>query len=118
MQEKLVAQSILEAALRHAYGRRVMKIHVRLGALREVVASSLSACFARLARDTDCAHAELELEARAGRLTCAECGTTTIVDGPPPRCRDCGGDDVTVIDGAELHVSRIEVESAEIAAVA
>ena len=118
MQEKLVAQAILDAALRHAYGRRVVRIHVRLGALRQVVPSSLSVCFERLARETDCAKAELELEPRPGLLICAECRTTSIVNGPPPRCRDCGGDDVTIVDGAELLVERIEVEPAGAATIA
>jgi hydrogenase nickel incorporation protein HypA/HybF len=117
MQEQFIAQAILDTALRHSYGRRVRRIRVRLGALRQVVPSSLSDCFEELARDTDCSSARLELESQAGRLSCADCGATSVVDGPPPRCRECASDHVTVVDGGELLVESIQVETTQPAVI-
>jgi hydrogenase nickel incorporation protein HypA/HybF len=45
MHELAIAQSMFEIARRHAAGRRVAKVEVRVGHLRQVVPSSLTFAF-------------------------------------------------------------------------
>jgi hydrogenase nickel incorporation protein HypA/HybF len=121
MHELALSRAIVDAALRHADGRRVTAVHVRLGALRQAVPGSLSFYFDVVAAKTDCAGARLELEPVAALLRCAGCGREWDPDPPPQaehegalpplpsfRCPDCGaaGEELA---GNELEIAWIEV---------
>jgi hydrogenase nickel incorporation protein HypA/HybF len=122
MHELALARAVVEAAQRHAGGRRVTAVHVKLGALRQAVPGSLRFYFEVVARETGCAAARLELEPVAALLRCAECGREWDPDPQPLsehegalpplpcfRCPACGapGEELA---GDELEVSWIEVE--------
>ena len=126
MHELSISQAILDTALRHAQGRRVSIVHVRVGSLRQVVPDSLSFYFEIVTRDTACDGARLDLEPVAALLRCDGCGREwdpappplathgeIPADGLPPvpsfRCAECG-EPGTVLAGAELEVEWIEVE--------
>jgi hydrogenase nickel incorporation protein HypA/HybF len=66
MHELALSRAIVDAALRHAEGRPVETIHVRLGSLRQAAPASLGFYFEIVARDTDCEGAALEVETLAG----------------------------------------------------
>jgi hydrogenase nickel incorporation protein HypA/HybF len=66
MHELALSRAIVDAALRHAEGRPVERVHVRLGSMRQAVPRSLAFYFEILARETDCEGAELEIETLAG----------------------------------------------------
>ncbi len=66
MHELALSRAIVDAALRHAEGRPVELVHVKLGSLRQAVPRSLAFYFEILARDTDCEGAVLEIETLAG----------------------------------------------------
>lgn len=121
MHELALSRAIVDAALRHAGGRRVTAVHVRLGALRQAVPGSLSFYFELVAGESDCAGARLELEAVAALLRCVECGREWDPDPAPQaehdgalpalpsfRCPACGaaGEELA---GNELEVAWIEV---------
>ena len=122
MHELALSRAIVEAALRHAGGRRVTAVHVRLGALRQAVPGSLSFYFEVVAAETGCAGARLELEPVAALLRCVECGREWDPEPAPLaehegalpplpffRCPSCGaaGEELA---GNELEVAWIEVE--------
>jgi hydrogenase nickel incorporation protein HypA/HybF len=122
MHELALSRAIVEAALRHAGGRRVTAVHVRLGALRQAVSGSLSFYFEVVAAETGCAGARLELEPVAALLRCAGCGREWDPEPPPLaehegalpplpsfRCPACGaaGEELA---GNQLEVAWIEVE--------
>ena len=55
MHELSISSAILDTAVRHAAGRAVTRVDVRIGRLRQVVPASLSLCFVLVAQDTVCA---------------------------------------------------------------
>ena len=110
MHELSVSSAIVDTAVRHAAGRRVLAVHVRLGQLRQVVPDSLAFWFEFVARETVCAGARLEQELVPARLRCAPCAAEWVIDAPAFRCPTCGGADVAVVCGEELEVESIEVE--------
>jgi hydrogenase nickel incorporation protein HypA/HybF len=131
MHELSVAQAIVDTATRHAGGRRVTLVTLRLGTLRQVVFDSLAFYFEIVARDTLCEGAELEHEPVAARLRCPDCGfewdpappplaTHGPAEGVPAlptfRCPDCGTPG-EVEAGGELEVESIEVSDAAEASV-
>jgi hydrogenase nickel incorporation protein HypA/HybF len=110
MHELSVSSAIVDTAVRHAAGRRVTVVSVRLGHLRQVVPESLEFFFGIVARETLCEGARLEQEVVPARLRCEACATTWVVDVPAFRCPSCAGADVVVLSGEELEVESIEVE--------
>jgi hydrogenase nickel incorporation protein HypA/HybF len=113
MHELSIAEAIVAIADRHAAGRRVSRVEVRVGHLRQVVPSALEFAFELVARDTAVEGAELVLDVVPARGRCRGCGGEGPLDAFPLTCRACGGWDVEVIAGEELHVESLDVEEEE-----
>ena len=118
MHELSIASAVLDTALRHAGGRRVSRVSVRSGAMRQVVGDSLTFYFEIVARDTACEGAQLTLTEVATELRCSGCDRAWSPEIPAFRCPGCGGADVQVVAGEELEVDYIEVEEEETACTA
>jgi hydrogenase nickel incorporation protein HypA/HybF len=73
MHELSVASAVIDTATRHAAGRRVTVVELRVGGLRQVVPDSLAFYFEHVARGTLCAGARLEVEIVPTRLHCRTC---------------------------------------------
>ena len=110
MHELAIADSVVRIACAHAAGRRVSKVELKVGHLRQVVPSALEFAFGLVAEGTELEGAELVMEAVPAGGRCRSCGA----DGPLPefplRCRSCGGFDVEVLRGEELLVDALEIE--------
>jgi hydrogenase nickel incorporation protein HypA/HybF len=87
MHELSVAAAIARIAARHAGGRRVTAVEVRVGHLRQVVPDSLTFAFELLAEGTVLEGAELRLEPVAPAGRCRACGATAEPEGFPLQCR-------------------------------
>jgi hydrogenase nickel incorporation protein HypA/HybF len=116
--ELSVSAAVVDTAVRHAAGRRVTRVHLRIGALRQVVPGSLAFYFEIVARETVCEGAVLEQELIAARLRCGDCETQWGADAPAFRCPACAGSAVAVVCGDELEVESIDVEQQEAACTA
>jgi hydrogenase nickel incorporation protein HypA/HybF len=108
--ELSVAGAVIDTAERHAAGRRVTLVRLRLGELRQVVPDSLSFYFEIVARGTLCEGAALEHEIVAASLACAACAETWRLETTSFRCPHCGAAEVEIESGNELEVESIEVE--------
>jgi hydrogenase nickel incorporation protein HypA/HybF len=131
--ELALSQAIVDTAVRHAEGRRVTSVQMRIGTLRQVVGDSLAFYFEIVSRDTVCEGATLDHELVAALLECRDCGQRWD-PAPPPiathgseldpfgsvptfRCPSCGtGGDVA--RGDEFCVESITVEEEEDACTA
>jgi hydrogenase nickel incorporation protein HypA/HybF len=116
--ELSVSAAVVDTAIRHAAGRKVTGVYLRVGALRQVVPDSLAFYFEIVARDTVCEGAVLEQELIAARLRCEGCETEWGADAPAFRCPGCAGAEVVVVAGNELEVESIDVEQQEAACIA
>jgi len=83
MHELSLAGAVIDTAERHAAGRRVLLIQLRLGELRQVVPESLAFYFEHVARGTLCEDATLEYEMVPATLACTECGATWPLTATP-----------------------------------
>jgi hydrogenase nickel incorporation protein HypA/HybF len=110
MHELAIAESIVAIAERHAAGRRVTRVEVKVGHLRQVVPSALSFAFELVAQGTAVDGAELALEAVPAAGVCRSCGARTPLPELPLACRGCGSGDVEVTEGEELTVEALELE--------
>ena len=110
LHELSIAESIVQIASRHANGRRVTKVWVKVGHLRQVVPSALTFGFELVAEDTPAEGAELELEEVPATGMCRECGTEGRLENFLLQCQTCGGFDLEILGGEELLVESLELE--------
>jgi hydrogenase nickel incorporation protein HypA/HybF len=110
LHELSIAESIVRIASRHAKGRRVTKVKLEIGHLRQVVPSALAFGFELVAEGTPVEGAELEMEEVPAIGMCRECGVESQLRNFPLQCGACGGFDLEVLRGEELLVESLELE--------
>ncbi|MBA2239731.1 MAG: hydrogenase maturation nickel metallochaperone HypA [Solirubrobacterales bacterium] len=110
MHELSIAQSVVEVATRHAAGRPVRVVELRVGHLRQVVPASLEFAWELLTEGSPLDGARLEIEVVPARVACRDCEAESVIDGFPLACGRCGALDVEVVAGEELLVSELELE--------
>ena len=114
MHDLSLSSAILGTVVKHADGRRVTVVSLRVGALRQVVPDTLDFYFDIVAKETVCEGARLDQELIAARLRCANCENEWEIELPVFMCPTCGpGGAVEVASGNEFEVESIEVEEAE-----
>ena len=115
MHELSIAESMVRIADRHAAGRPVTAVEVKVGHLRQVVPSALELAFELVAKGTAVEGAELRMDEVPAAGVCRTCGGKSRFDGFPLACGACGGLDVEVTQGEELLVEALELDEREFA---
>jgi hydrogenase nickel incorporation protein HypA/HybF len=114
MHELSLSGAIVNTVVKHAAGRPVSLVNMRIGALRQVVPDTLEFYFDFVAKGTVCEGARLEQELIAAVLRCTGCEREWTIDMPIFMCPGCGGaGKVEVASGEEFEVESIEVEETE-----
>ena len=112
MHELSIAEAIVGIADRHAVGRPVARVEVKVGHLRQVVPSALEFAFELVAQGTAVEGADLVIESVPATGRCRGCGAQSTLGGFPLRCSACGGLDLELLSGEELLVDALELEEA------
>lgn len=109
MHELSIADSVVQIVSRHAHGRRVERVELKIGHLRQVVPSALGFAFELLVAGTCIEGAELVVHhvPAAGRCRC--CGAETTIGEFPMQCGLCGSLDLELLAGEELLVEALEL---------
>jgi hydrogenase nickel incorporation protein HypA/HybF len=110
MHELSIAEAVVDIAVRHARGRPVAAVHLKVGHLRQVVPPALEFAFELVSQGTPVEGAELSMEVVPAAGRCRGCGADTPLLAFPLACRECGGLDVEVRQGEELRVDSLELE--------
>jgi hydrogenase nickel incorporation protein HypA/HybF len=108
--ELAIAESIVRIAESHADGRRVTKVYLKAGHLRQVVPSALAFSFELVAQETSVEGAELVLEEVPATGNCRACGSESRLESFPLQCKACGSFDLEIVAGEELYVESLEME--------
>ncbi|HWD85042.1 MAG TPA: hydrogenase maturation nickel metallochaperone HypA [Solirubrobacteraceae bacterium] len=112
MHELSLSSAIIDTAVKHADGRKVTLVNLRVGQLRQVIPETLHFYFQFVARGTLCDGARLEQEVIEPWLRCERCEREWPIDLPAFRCPGCGASQVRIVRGNEFEVESIEVEEA------
>jgi hydrogenase nickel incorporation protein HypA/HybF len=110
MHELSIADALVQIVVRHAAGRQVTRVEVRVGHLRQVVPSALEFAFGLVARGTVAEDAELLLEHVPAAGRCRACGAEGRLEAFPLTCEACGSWDLELLAGEELVVEALECE--------
>jgi hydrogenase nickel incorporation protein HypA/HybF len=114
MHELSLSGAIVNTVVKHAAGRPVSLVSMRIGALRQVVPDTLEFYFGFVSKGTVCEGARLEQELIPALLRCAACESEWRIELPVFMCPSCGaGGRVEVASGEEFEVESIEVEETE-----
>lgn len=110
MHEVALSTQLSHVVRRAAAGRQVTGVHVRIGALRQVVPQTLEYAWGFVIAGTPLEGAQLEVEWVPARVRC-EAGHDTLIDASAYldlRCSSCDAP-TRVITGEEFQVVDIEV---------
>jgi len=111
--ELSLSSAIVNTVVKHAEGRPVTVVSLRIGRLRQVIPDTLEFYFGFVSRGTVCEGARLEQQVVPAALRCRGCERSWEIDFPDFRCPACGRADVEVVSGEEFEVESIEVEAEE-----
>ena len=115
MHELAICHGLLDELMALATQRaanRVLSVQLCVGPLAGVEATALRQAFTLVAAGTVAEGAELTIDQRVVRLRCDQCGCEA--DAPHINhltCPSCGSWRTTVLEGAELLLTRVELET-------
>ncbi len=98
MHELSIASALVATVEKHADGRPVAVVHLRVGTLRQVVPDSLEFYFGFVTKGTVCDGARLDVKVVPARLRCDDCGDEWQLGEPLFRCA-CGSTEVEIVAG-------------------
>src|SRR5918996_4674894 len=104
MHELAIADSVVRIACAHAAGRRVARVELKVGHLRQVVPSAPEFAFGLVAEGTELEGAELVIEAVPAAGRCRDCGAAGPFPRLPLACGACGSYALEIVSGEELLV--------------
>ena len=107
--ELSLCEAIAESVTRHADGRPVTRVLVRVGHLRQVVPDSMVFSWEMLTSGTDLDGCALDIEHVPLTIECNCCHAITTLDMAILLCGACGDADVTIRSGEELLVVSLEL---------
>jgi hydrogenase nickel incorporation protein HypA/HybF len=110
MHELSIADAVIHIVCAHADGRRVARVELKVGHLRQVVPSALTFAFSLVAEGTVAEGAELVCEDVPAAGVCRGCGAESELEDFPLRCTHCGGLELEVVRGEELLVDALELD--------
>jgi hydrogenase nickel incorporation protein HypA/HybF len=113
MHELSIADAVRAIAERHANGRAVTRVELRIGHLRQVVPASLEFAWELVTQGTALDGAELAIQYLPATASCRSCDAASLFRAFPARCGACGSLDVDVSGGDELLVDALELEQDE-----
>jgi hydrogenase nickel incorporation protein HypA/HybF len=114
MHELSIASCLVDLVCEEAESRgvRVLAVHLKLGPLAGVVREALLGSYEMAAAGTPLAASRLIIEASPIVIFCSSCQTRRTVASPQSlRCPECGTPAPQVLEGAELEVTALEVDT-------
>jgi hydrogenase nickel incorporation protein HypA/HybF len=112
MHELSLSDAIRATAMKHADGRPVQQVTVKIGHLRQVVPEALLFGWKMLTESTELMGTELIIEQVPAVVLCTQCGEQTTLDAPILACGVCESFSVTLISGEEFVVVSLELADA------
>ncbi|HWE66651.1 MAG TPA: hydrogenase maturation nickel metallochaperone HypA [Acidimicrobiales bacterium] len=112
MHELSVCDAIVGTTMKHAHGRPVTQVTVRIGHLRQVVPDALQFGWEILTDSTDLKGCALVIEQVPATVACQECGAESTLDMPILCCGSCGSFEVKLLSGEEFLIVSMDLAEA------
>jgi len=102
---------VLEEEARKHGARRVVRVVLRVGVMSGVVPELLESAFETYKIGTIAETARLEIVSVPVRLRCPDCGGEAVREDADFSCAACGSRRVEIVEGRDLVVGTIELET-------
>ena len=110
MREFTITQNLLDAAIKKARSKRILKVHLQIGAFSEEREESIRFYWRDLAKGTPGDGATLHFEHVHADMKCFGCGGALVLNDGTSICSYCQNDSVQWSSGEDVKLERIEVE--------
>lgn len=110
--EVSLCRSVAATVERHAAGRTVEVVRLRIGHLRQVVPDLMARSWDAVVVGSPLAGSTLLIDEVPLSIHCRGCGATTVLDRPALQCGQCGGRSIDIVTGEEFLVESIDVAAA------
>jgi hydrogenase nickel incorporation protein HypA/HybF len=110
--ELSICKSISDIVGRHAAGRTVETVHVRIGKLRQIVPETLVYCWSLVSEGTALDGSKLEVESIPATIRCTLCEHTQVLTEAAFACASCDGRKVEIVAGEEFLITSLELAEA------
>jgi len=107
--ELSICNSMVGIVRKHAAGRPVRAVHVRVGAMRQIVPDTLSYCWTLVTESSELADTQLHIEQIPAKIRCRGCGREQVLDAPVLACPDCVGQPVDLVEGDEFLITTLDL---------
>jgi hydrogenase nickel incorporation protein HypA/HybF len=111
MHELGITENIIEIAQKSAQGAKVKRLTLEIGQLTAILPESIYFCFDVCSQNTLLEGASLEIIEVAGLGLCLDCGAEQEMALPFAICDRCGSRRFQIIQGQELTLKTLELES-------
>jgi hydrogenase nickel incorporation protein HypA/HybF len=107
--ELSICSSMAKIVTKHAAGRAVRTVHVRIGAIRQIVPDTLVYCWSLVTEGSELEGAELLVERIPAKIRCSGCGQEQVLDAIAMVCGSCTGHAVTLVEGDEFLITSLDL---------
>jgi hydrogenase nickel incorporation protein HypA/HybF len=111
MHELGITKNIVAIAAENAQGLPVKRVKLEIGQLSAILPDAIRFCFDVCAKGTVLEGAQLEIQEIAGIGQCTDCQHQMFLSEPYGICDRCGSIKLKIIQGEELKIKEMEVES-------
>lgn len=109
MHELSICNSMAGIVRKHAAGRGIRTVHVRIGALRQIVPDTLVYCWSLVIESSDLEGVELRVERVPAKIRCTGCGHERVLDAVVMVCASCAGRAVDLVEGDEFLITSLDL---------
>ena len=102
---------VLEEKAREHGAARVTKVVLKVGVMSGAVAELLESAFDAYKKGTLAAGARLEIVVVPVKVRCPDCGGEAVREDSDYSCAGCGSRRVEIVEGRELVIEKIELET-------
>lgn len=118
MHEFSLCQSIVETVIAeledHKHQKhRLLKTHIVVGNLRQIVPEYLQFAYETLTKNTLAQDSKLEIKNMPITGICKKCGLESELDIHNYNCKKCGSSELELTGGKELYLESLEVDEDE-----
>lgn len=113
MHELAITEGIVEVAVpaaEKAGAKRILEIHLKIGALSGVFPECIQDCLEAVTKGTIAEGAKLVVSEIPVKVYCRDCQLESEIDRKKIQCPHCGGQNFRVTAGREYFVESLKVE--------
>ncbi|MCK5242347.1 hydrogenase maturation nickel metallochaperone HypA [bacterium] len=115
MHEFSICQNLVDAIVNEVNAiqplpKRLLKVHVALGHLRQIIPEYLQFAYEVLIKDTVAEGSELLVRTVPLEVKCRKCQWQGEIERQAFICKSCGSTELEMLTGMELYLENLEIE--------